>query len=100
MKAKFFTRIASLVLLIALALPASSAIVEPVVKTENARVEQIAQRLNEIKAMDRTEMTSTERKALRNEVKGLKKEMKSVNNGVYLSVGAIIIIILLLILIL
>jgi hypothetical protein len=100
MKAKIITRIASLVMLIALALPAGAAVVDPVVKTENPRVAQITQRLNEIKSMDKTEMTGMERKMLRKEVKEMKKEMKGLNNGVYLSVGAIIIIILLLILIL
>ena len=41
-----------------------------------------------------------EKKGLWKEVKGIKKEMKEISGGVYLSVGAIIIIILLLILLL
>lgn len=59
---------------------------------------QIETRLVEIKNMDKTNLTSTEKKDLRKEVKSLKKQARS--NGVYLSVGAIIIIILLLILLL
>jgi hypothetical protein len=59
---------------------------------------QIETRLVEIRDMDKTNLTSSEKKGLRKEVKDLKKKARS--NGVYLSVGAIIIIILLLILLL
>jgi hypothetical protein len=59
---------------------------------------QINSRLIEIKNMDKTEMTRAEKKDLKKEVKELRK--KATNNGIYLSVGAIIIIILLLILLL
>ena len=59
---------------------------------------QIESRLVEIKKMDKSNLTQAEKKELRKEVKDLKKQAK--NNGIYLSVGAIIIIILLLILLL
>lgn len=65
-----------------------------------ARISEIEARVNEIKAMDRSNMTKAERKAMKKELKELKKESKALGGGVYLSVGAIIIIILLLILIL
>lgn len=65
-----------------------------------ARAELLKNRLEEIKAMDRSNMTRAERKALRKEVKAIKAELAATNNGIYLSVGAIIIIILLLILLL
>ncbi|MEI9808462.1 MAG: hypothetical protein WDO16_11680 [Bacteroidota bacterium] len=65
-----------------------------------ARMEEIKGRLNEIKTMDKSELSKTERKALRKELKDMKKEARAMSGGVYLSVGAIIIIILLLILIL
>src|SRR5688572_20664586 len=65
-----------------------------------ARAEVLTKRLDEIKAMDKSGMTRTEKKALRKEVKAIKAELAAVSNGVYLSVGAIIIIILLLILLL
>jgi hypothetical protein len=65
-----------------------------------ARAEVLKNRLEEIKAMDKSEMTRAEKKALRKEVKAIKAELAAVSNGVYLSVGAIIIIILLLILLL
>ncbi|MEP6627566.1 MAG: hypothetical protein ABJA32_06255 [Ginsengibacter sp.] len=59
---------------------------------------KIETRLVEIRNMDKTNMTSVEKKELRKEVKELKKQAKS--NGIYLSIGAVIIIILLLILLL
>ncbi|WP_206023324.1 hypothetical protein [Runella sp. CRIBMP] len=64
-----------------------------------AQAEAMMKRLEEIKAMEPDNLTRSERKAVRKEVKEIKKAMASYN-GVYLSVGAIIIIVLLLILIL
>ncbi|MFC2188372.1 hypothetical protein ACFCT7_13735 [Fulvivirgaceae bacterium LMO-SS25] len=64
-------------------------------------VQRIVDRVNELKEIDRSTLTKAERKDLRNEVRELKDEANAANgNGVYLSVGAVIIIILLLILIL
>lgn len=73
----------------------------PASKTEvpkEVRAQQIETRLVEIRKMDKTNLTSVEKKELRKEVKDLRKEARS--GGIYLSVGAIIIIILLLILLL
>lgn len=75
-------------------------------KTENtdpaaaARAEVLMNRLKEIKEMDKSNLTRKEKKELRKEVRSIKAEMARTSNGVYLSVGAIIIIILLLILLL
>ena len=66
------------------------------VKTEvpkEVRAKQIESRLVEIREMDKTNLSTTEKKDLRKEVKSLKKEAR--NGGIYLSIGAIIIIILL-----
>lgn len=89
----------------AIAMPASSAILAPEssekpATTENARTQQLVQRLEEIKSIDKSDMTRLEKKAIRKEVVEIKKEMKAMSGGVYLSVGAIIIVILLLILLL
>lgn len=65
-----------------------------------AEVKIMLNRLDKIKAMDKSELSSTEKKELRREVRAIKAGLKSTGNGVYLSVGAIIIIILLLILLL
>jgi hypothetical protein len=57
-------------------------------------------RLDEIKAMDFSTMSSTERKQLRKEVRDIKSELREIGGGVYISVGAILIIILLLVILL
>ena len=68
---------------------------------EQAQQAQVmTNRLEEIKIMDKSEMTRVEKKALRKEVKTIKAAMSDLSGGVYLSVGAIIIIVLLLILLL
>ncbi|NML19732.1 hypothetical protein HHL16_02550 [Pseudoflavitalea sp. G-6-1-2] len=68
---------------------------------KDARVAAIVKRVEEIRAMDRSSLSRTERKELRKELRSLNKEAKVFGRGgVYLSLGAILIIILLLILIL
>lgn len=67
---------------------------------QKARLDKLMNRVEEIRAMDKSTLSGEERKALRKELKEMKQEARVLNNGVYLSVGAIIIIILLLILIL
>lgn len=65
------------------------------------RMAEMRQRVEEIKAIDRSSLTKGEKKALRTELKQMNEEAHAMEQrGVYLSVGAIIIIILLLILIL
>lgn len=79
--------------------------IDPIAITETpkevpAEVKVMLSRLEEIKTMDKSAMTRVEKKALRKEVRTIKATLKASNNGVYLSVGAIIIIILLLIILL
>lgn len=57
-------------------------------------------RLEEIKNMDKSDLTSSDKKALRKEVRSIKSNLRASGNGIYLSIGAIIIIILILILVL
>jgi hypothetical protein len=65
-----------------------------------AKIQAIEKRVLEIKAMNKSNLTSAERKALRKELKEMKQQARAfTSGGVYLSVGAIIIIILVLILI-
>lgn len=66
--------------------------------SDSAEAGKLLLRLNEINNMDKTNLDATEKKALKKEVVAAQAGLKSINNGVYLSVGAIIIIILLLIL--
>lgn len=65
-----------------------------------AEVKVMLTRLEEIKAMDKSSLKSSEKRELRKEVRAIKADLKATGNGVYFSVGAIIIIILLLILLL
>lgn len=67
---------------------------------KKARLEAIKMRLLEIKEMDKSTLTREQRKDLKAELRNMTKEAKLTSGGIYLSVGAIIIIILLLILIL
>ncbi len=103
---KISLRILSFAFLFAIALPSGASIINSnatpasTTTTEDPRALQLIQRLEQIKGMDRSALTRSERKELRKEVKEIKKEMKAIKGGVYLSVTAIIIIILVLILIL
>jgi len=87
--------------------PAFAGIENPLTPTEQTgnanHDQQLMNRLREIKDMDKSSLTSSEKKALRKELKQMKREARADRDrsrGVYLSVGAIIIIILLLILLL
>ena len=65
-----------------------------------AEITVMLNRREEIKAMDISALGKVEKKELRKEVKMIKSDLRAAGQGVYLSVGAIIIIILLLILLL
>ncbi|WP_222940205.1 hypothetical protein [Flavobacterium buctense] len=65
-----------------------------------AKAEVLIKRLEEIKTMDKSNLNRVEKRALRKEVKEIKTTLKASGQGVYLSVGAIIIIVLLLIILL
>ena len=68
---------------------------------QRVQFERITNRVEEIKHMDKSQLSRAEKKELRNELKAMKNQARALGGGgVYLSVGAIIIIILLLILIL
>lgn len=95
-------QLTTLVLFMAISLPAISSNVSPASEpgATDPKAQQLLLRLDQIKAMDKSTLTSVEKKNLRKEVKEIKKELKVVSGGVYLSIGAVIIIILLLILLL
>lgn len=67
---------------------------------QKVQFEKITSRVEEIRKMDKSNLTRAEKKALRAELRQMKEQARAMSGGVYLSVGAIIIIILLLILIL
>lgn len=65
------------------------------------RLQQITKRVEEIRDMDKSQLTRQERKELRKELKELKEQARPITGGgVYLSVGAILLIVLALILLL
>lgn len=76
------------------------------IEAKTARLQEIKDRVNEIRTMEKSTLTHEQKKELRVELRDMRKEARAINSsdgmggGVYLSVGAIIIIILLLILIL
>jgi hypothetical protein len=78
--------------------PQTSASIPPTTGSEKAKI--LLNRLYAINDMDKSTLSISEKRELRKEVKGIKNTLKSLDGGVYLSVGAIIIIVLLLILIL
>lgn len=58
-------------------------------------VKNMFTRLDEIKAMDKSDMNRSEKKELRKEVRAINKSLAATNNGVYISVGALLVIIIL-----
>jgi hypothetical protein len=87
-------------------------IIVPVTGTGNIKpipkdsLEAIQKRVLEIQAMDISQLTTSQRKELRQELKGIYKELKNNDDGggrrtyIYISVGGLIVIILLLIILL
>ncbi len=67
---------------------------------QKVQFERLVNRVEQIRSMDKSNLTRDEKRALRKELKEMKEQARALQQGVYLSVGAIIIIILLLILIL
>lgn len=108
MKSKIYALLTVFMLAFTFNMPvASAAKHETAAKTELSeeevarQISQMKRRVEEIKAMDRSTLSKTERKALRKELREMNKKARAMGSGgVYLSVGAIIIIILVLILIL
>lgn len=70
-------------------------------KAAEAKTAQVLlNRIHEIEKIDVKTLSKAEKENLRNEVKTIRTELTTLSDGVYLSVGALIIIILLLIILL
>jgi len=65
-----------------------------------AEVKAIELRLNEINAMDKSKLTTSEKKNLRKEVKSINHKLRASGGVIYLSGGAVILIVILLIILL
>ncbi len=88
-------------------LKAATIISEPTAKEitmtdaqKEVKLQAIKERVEEIKAMDKSQLNKEEKQELKAELKSMKTQARALGGGIYLSVGAIIIIILVLILIL
>ena len=72
-------------------------------KTENKmsaeEVARLTKRVEEIRSMDKSEMTSVEKRELRKEVKGIKENVRKNGEVIYISGGTLLLIILIIILI-
>jgi len=69
-------------------------------KLSEAEIMQMTQRVEEIRDMDKSDLTYTEKRDLRIELNGIKEDMRKDGTVVYLSAGTIIVIVLILILLL
>jgi len=67
---------------------------------ESAEAKALLLRLEEINKMDKEKMDPSEKKDLRKEVKSIKKNLRDIGPGIYLSGAALIIIVILLIVLL
>lgn len=64
---------------------------------QNLRIEQFTKRVEEIKQIDRSKLSDTEKQDLNTELKDMKKEAKAISNGgIYLSVTVLLVIIIVL----
>jgi hypothetical protein len=68
--------------------------------TDSVKAEGLLIRLNEINALDKSNLKSSEKRSLRKETRSINHQLRQAGGGVYISVGAAIIIILLLIILL
>src|SRR5215218_4645776 len=74
---------------------------EPLTEEQQARLQALQQRVAQIKAMDKSQLSTSDRKELRRELKDLKKEARGMSGKSFVIVlGALIAVILLLILLL
>lgn len=75
--------------------------VKPLTSQQKVRLELITKRVTEIKSMDKSELSRDDKKSLRKELRELKKEANRIAaGGVFLTVGALLVVIVLLILLL
>ena len=103
MKTGKFVKLMTAALFVFFSLSASASTItsdSSIVTTNEIRVQQMTERLQEIKVIDKSSLTKSEKKELRKEVVEIKKEMKVISGGVYVSIGALLLILILLIILL
>ncbi len=65
-----------------------------------AKVRALELRLNEISAMDKSDLKMAEKRELRKEVRSIKQQLQEMSSYIYISTGAVLLIVLLLIILL
>lgn len=65
-----------------------------------AELQVLIDRIEEIKELDKSTLTKAEKKDLKKELRETQKELKNNGRGIYLSLGALLVVIILLILLL
>jgi hypothetical protein len=73
---------------------------KPAEPADSVEAKTLVLRIDEINKMDKTNMKSSEKKALRKEVKSINNTLRDSGGYVYLSAGAVILIVILLIILL
>ena len=67
---------------------------------QSAETQALLKRIDQIDKLDKSNMKSSEKKALRKEVRSIKKQLEASGEYVYVSVGVIILVVVLLIVLL
>ena len=80
--------------------PSSTPVTKPPETTETVEAKTLTLRLDEIKSMDMSNLKSTEKKDLRKEARSIKRELKTISGGVYVSAGVLIIVLIILVVLL
>jgi len=101
MKTRRWVQLTLIVVLITLGSPLFAAVnenVRPTTETPEQKLERFNRRVEEIKAMDKSNLSRSEKKALKKEVREIRDEAKALGGGVYISAAALLVIILLIVL--
>ena len=77
----------------------SAVLVKTETKLSAEEVASLTKRVEEIRAMDKSEMTSLEKRELRKELKGIKENVRKNGEVIYISGGTLLLIVLIIILI-
>jgi hypothetical protein len=80
--------------------PSSPVATKPPETTESVEARTLILRLDEIKAMDMSKLKSADKKDLRKEVRSIKRELKSISGGIYVSAGVLIVVLIILLVLL
>ena len=82
------------------AIPASASAKNMTKQECQVRMKEIKARVEEIRIMDLSKLTVTERKNIKHELKDLKKEVRQMDPVIIISAGALVLIIILILLLL